>query len=50
MRQINHEGPEAPVIIVTHDVGRSALDPALVEIAASGVSMGPPVALRIEPL
>jgi homoserine dehydrogenase len=48
MRQVEHAGPEAPVLIVTHRTGRAALDGALGEIAALDVSRAEPVAIRIE--
>ncbi|WP_185803755.1 homoserine dehydrogenase [Pontivivens nitratireducens] len=48
MRQNDHDGTNVPVLIVTHDCLRSNLDAALSRIAASDVSLAPPVALRIE--
>jgi homoserine dehydrogenase len=48
MRQIDHEGTSAPVIIVTHDTTRAALDEALTEFGTTGVVDDAPVALRIE--
>lgn len=48
MRQIQHAGGAAPVLIVTHETARAALDVALARIAASDVCMEEPVALRIE--
>ncbi len=48
MRQNDHEGEMAPVLIVTHDCARTDLDAALTEIAASPASLAAPVALRIE--
>lgn len=44
------EGGEATVLIVTHDTTRERLDSALAVVAASDVSMGAPVAIRIEPV
>ncbi|MCB1401520.1 MAG: ACT domain-containing protein, partial [Rhodobacteraceae bacterium] len=48
MRQVEHAGAEAPVLIVTHRTGRAALDGALAEIAALDVCRAEPVAIRIE--
>ncbi|MEM8570492.1 MAG: homoserine dehydrogenase [Pseudomonadota bacterium] len=48
MRQVQHEGGAAPVLIVTHKTGRAALDSALERIAKLDVSLKAPVALRIE--
>jgi len=48
MRQIEHAGSEAPVLIVTHRTSRAALDRALGAIAALEASRDAPVALRIE--
>jgi homoserine dehydrogenase len=48
MRQYNHDGAEAPVLIVTHKTTRDALDAAIARFPATGVVAGPPVALRIE--
>ncbi len=48
MRQIDHEGTSAPVIIVTHDTTRAALDEALAAFGTTGVVDDAPVALRIE--
>ena len=48
MRQIEHAGAEAPVLIVTHRTPRAALDGALAAIAALEASRDAPVALRIE--
>lgn len=50
MRQGQHEGSEAPVLIVTHKTQRSALEAALSAIKETGVLAGDPVALRIETL
>ncbi|WP_425038450.1 homoserine dehydrogenase [Primorskyibacter sp. S187A] len=50
MRQYTHEGPHAPVLIVTHKTTRSALDEALAAMGGTGVMAGEPVALRIENL
>lgn len=50
MRQVEHEGPEAPVLIVTHRTERAPLDGALAAIAGLDVCRGTPVALRIEEL
>ncbi|MFT6222172.1 MAG: homoserine dehydrogenase [Paracoccaceae bacterium] len=48
MRQYNHDGKGAPVLIVTHKTSRSALDKALADFPNTGVVLGKPVALRIE--
>jgi homoserine dehydrogenase len=48
MSQVEHAGPEAPVLIVTHRTGRAALDRALAAIGASQVCRDTPVAIRIE--
>jgi homoserine dehydrogenase len=48
MRQYDHVDDKAPVLIVTHKTTRTALDEALVAIAATDVVTDAPVALRIE--
>lgn len=48
MRQYQHQGPSAPVLIVTHKTPRAALREALEAIERAGVLAGEPVALRIE--
>jgi homoserine dehydrogenase len=48
MRQTQHDGSEAPVLIVTHKTQRSALDRAIDAMKATGVLASDPVALRIE--
>ena len=48
MRQTRHEGPSAPVLIVTHRTPRAALREALETIEGSRVLASAPVALRIE--
>ena len=48
MRQYEHAGDAAPVLIVTHKCTRSQLDQALEAIAALDVVTQTPVALRIE--
>jgi len=48
MRQYDHPGPNAPVLIVTHKTSRDALDTAIKAMAGTGVLVGDPVALRIE--
>ena len=48
MRQAQHDGPSAPVLIVTHRTPRASLREALDGIAGSGVLAEEPVALRIE--
>jgi homoserine dehydrogenase len=48
MRQYDHPGDNAPVLIVTHKAARPDLDTALGALPATGVVVGDPVALRIE--
>ncbi len=48
MRQYGHQDTEAPVLIVTHKVTRTALDEALAAMAKTSVVQGDPVAIRIE--
>ncbi|WP_136635141.1 homoserine dehydrogenase [Pseudooceanicola onchidii] len=48
MRQYDHEGDGAPVLIVTHKTQRDALDRALSAMDRTGVVEGTPVAIRIE--
>ncbi|QUJ75212.1 homoserine dehydrogenase [Sulfitobacter albidus] len=48
MRQYDHAGDSAPVLIVTHKTTRADLDHALSAMSATGVVSGAPVALRIE--
>ncbi|HSF93298.1 MAG TPA: homoserine dehydrogenase [Paracoccaceae bacterium] len=48
LRQYNHKGEAAPVLVVTHETGRSDLDAALAEISALETSLAAPVAIRIE--
>ncbi len=48
MRQYNHDGDAAPVIIVTHKVAREKLDAALGVIATMDTSLEKPIAIRIE--
>ncbi|MXU65361.1 homoserine dehydrogenase [Oceanomicrobium pacificus] len=48
MRQYDHQADEAPVLIVTHETDRAALDAALEQIAALPVNRSQPVAIRIE--
>ncbi len=48
MRQYGHEGPDAPVLIVTHKATRDDIAHAVGLFAATGVLVGAPVALRIE--
>jgi homoserine dehydrogenase len=50
MRQVEHEGPEAPVLIVTHRTERAPLDTALAVIAGLDVCREAPIAIRIEEL
>jgi len=48
MRQVEHDGPEAPVLIVSHRTDRAPLDAALAAIARLDVCREAPVAIRIE--
>ncbi len=48
MRQYDHDGETAPVLIVTHKCTRSDLKTALGAMDETGVMVGEPVALRIE--
>jgi homoserine dehydrogenase len=48
MRQYDHPGENAPVLIVTHKCARADLDRALSALPGTGVVIGTPVALRIE--
>lgn len=48
MRQYNHSGPHAPVLIVTHRAAGPDLTRALNDITGTGVAVGTPVVLRIE--
>lgn len=48
MRQYDHPGENAPVLIVTHKSARANLDGALAALPGTGVVVGAPVALRIE--
>ncbi len=48
MRQREHTGDVATVIIVTHRCTRAALDAALGSMDSTGVVQDPPVVLRIE--
>ncbi|GAA6206918.1 homoserine dehydrogenase [Cognatishimia sp. WU-CL00825] len=48
MRQGQHDGSEAPVLIVTHKTQRSALNEAIAAMSSTGVLASDPVALRIE--
>ena len=48
MRQYGRDQESAPVLIVTHEPGRAALDRSLKAIAATDVSLAQPVAIRIE--
>ena len=48
MRQYDHEGASAPVLIVTHRTTRGALDQAMVAFEDTGVVDGVPVTIRIE--
>jgi homoserine dehydrogenase len=48
MRQYDHDGGSAPVLIVSHRTARADLDRALAAMEATGVVEGAPVAIRIE--
>jgi homoserine dehydrogenase len=48
MRQYDHEGDNAPVLIVTHATSQSALTAALADLKSHDAVIGTPVALRIE--
>jgi len=48
MRQYDHPGADAPVLIVTHKTARPNLDTALAALPGTGVVASAPVALRIE--
>ncbi len=48
MRQHDHDGSHAPVVIVTHRTTRQALEHAIELFGQTGVVSGDPVALRIE--
>ncbi|MBL4629078.1 MAG: homoserine dehydrogenase [Roseicyclus sp.] len=48
MRQYDHQGGSAPVLIITHKAARPDLDAALDALPATGVIATAPVALRIE--
>jgi homoserine dehydrogenase len=48
MRQVEHAGAEAPILIVTHHAERAPLDRALAAIAGLDVCRAAPVAIRIE--
>ncbi len=50
MRQYGHADTFAPVLIVTHKTTRGAVDRAVSALARTGVVMGDPVALAIEPV
>jgi homoserine dehydrogenase len=50
MRQVEHAGAEAPILIVTHHAERAPLDRALAAIARLDVCRAAPVAIRIEEL
>ena len=48
MRQYGHDTPTAPVLIITHETTRDALDRALDGLGRTGVLENDPVAIRIE--
>jgi homoserine dehydrogenase len=50
MRQYDHTDRTAPVLIVTHKATRVDIDAAIDRMAATGVLVGDPVAIRIEML
>ena len=48
MRQYDHPGDDAPVLIVTHPCAPADLAAALAGVAGTGVLDGAPVALQIQ--
>jgi homoserine dehydrogenase len=48
MRQYDHDGEAAPLLIVTHSATRSSIDGAMGRIGAMEDSLATPIALRIE--
>lgn len=48
MRQYGHDDEAAPVLIVTHQTTRAAINRALAQFQATGVVLSDPVAIRIE--
>ena len=48
MRQYDHPGENAPVLIVTHKSARADLAAAMAALPGTKVVLGAPVALRIE--
>jgi homoserine dehydrogenase len=48
MRQYDHAGGDAPVLIVTHPCEPDALSSALTGVVETGVVVGDPVALQIQ--
>ncbi|EKE45766.1 DNA primase [Oceaniovalibus guishaninsula JLT2003] len=48
MRQYDHPGPTAPVLVVTHRAMRASLDEAIARMDRTAVLVGTPIALRIE--
>jgi homoserine dehydrogenase len=48
MRQTQHQGAHAPVLIVTHKAAPQDVTHAMTRFAATGVLVGEPVAIRIE--
>jgi homoserine dehydrogenase len=48
MRQYDHPGDEAPVLIVTHPCPPADLEAALGGLDGTGVLLAPPVALQIQ--
>ena len=48
MRQYDHDGTLAPVLIVTHKTTRDAIDHAFSRMPSTGVVTSAPVAIRIE--
>lgn len=48
MRQYDHDGDNAPVLIVTHATGQTELTHALADLRSLDAVVGTPVALRIE--
>ena len=48
MRQLDHQGDETPLVLITHHIDRTSLDMALREINELDAVLREPVALRIQ--
>ncbi|MEM6422026.1 MAG: ACT domain-containing protein, partial [Pseudomonadota bacterium] len=48
MHQYDGDPAAVPVVIITHDAARAAIDRALAAIDGSGICAAQPVAMRIE--